>query len=193
MRFREFLRVAVLLFGGAATALAVVSVLGATRADDRTLLVVALGWWVVSAVAGLWLGRRMAVTPGIARLLAGARATTTLPELEPGAVLFNRLWPLALVAVAAGGVGFVIPQVPVIATGYALMAALAWRRQASAVAAIEDRDGVQFWFDRSSPFGPPRLLRLPGLRKIEPQPSSASASSADRAPATSAYSPPGPP
>ena len=36
--------------------------------------------------------------------------------------------------------------------------------------AIEERDGVEFWFDRSSPFGPPQLLRLPGLRKIEPEP-----------------------
>jgi hypothetical protein len=191
MRFREFLRVAVLLYGGAGTALAVVSVIGASRVDDRVLLGVGLLWWLAAVVTGLWLGRRMGATPGIARLLAGARATTTLPELEPGAVLFNRLWPLALVAVAAGGVGFVVPQVPAVATGYALLAALAWRRQSSAVAAIEDRDGVQFWFDRSSPFGPPRLLRLPGLRRIEPQPPSPSASAGDRAPATSAYSPPG--
>jgi hypothetical protein len=163
---------------------------GATRADDRTLLGVALGWWLVSVLIGLWLGRRAAASPGIARLLANARSTTTLPELEPGAVLFNRLWPLAVVAVAAGGVGFFIAQVPAIATGYALLAALTWRRQSSAVAAIEDRDGVQFWFDRSSPFGPPRLLRLPGLRKIEPQPATSNASAADRAPATSVYSPP---
>ena len=33
MRFRDFLRVSVILFGGAATALAVVSVAGAARAD----------------------------------------------------------------------------------------------------------------------------------------------------------------
>jgi hypothetical protein len=190
MRFRDFLRVSVLLFGGAGTALAVVSVLGAARADDTVLLGVALGWWLVSVLLGLWLGRRISASPGIARLLADARSTTTLPELEPGAVLFNRLWPLAVVAVAAGGIGFLIPQVPAIATGSALLAALTWRRQSSAVAAIEDRDGVQFWFDRSSPFGPPRLLRLPGLRKIEPQPASANASAAGRAPARSTYSPP---
>jgi hypothetical protein len=190
MRFRDFLRVAVLLFGGAGTALAAVSIVGIARNDDRVLLGVALGWWLAGVLLGLWLGRRGAATPGIARLLAGARSTTTLPELEPGAVLFNRLWPLAMVAVAAGAVGVFIPQVPAIATGYALLAALTWRRQASAVAAIEDRDGVQFWFDRSSPFGPPRLLRLPGLRKIEPQPASASASAGDRAPASSVYSPP---
>jgi hypothetical protein len=28
---------------------------------------------------------------------------------------------------------------------------------------------VEFWFDRSAPYGAPRLLRLPGVRKIEPQ------------------------
>ena len=172
MRFREFLRVAVLLFGGAATALAVVSVVGATRSDDNVLLFVALGWWLVAAAAGLWVGRQLRATPGIARLLAGARATTSLPELEPGSVLFNRLWPLAVFAVGAGAIGFFLPQVPAVATGYALLVALSWRRQASAVAAIEDRDGVQFWFDRSSPFRAPRLLRLPGLRKIEPLPGS---------------------
>ena len=30
------------------------------------------------------------------------------------------------------------------------------------------RDGVRFYFDRTPPFGSPRLLRTPGLRKIEP-------------------------
>ena len=38
MRFRDFLRVAVLLFGGAATALAVVSLIGASRTGDTVLL-----------------------------------------------------------------------------------------------------------------------------------------------------------
>jgi hypothetical protein len=149
--------------------LAVVSVLGARRVDDNLLLIVALAWWLLSAAVGLWLGRRLAATPGIGKLLADARSTTTLPELAPGAVLFNRLWPLAVLAVAAGAIGFFIPQVPAIATGYALLVALWWRKQSSAVQAIEDRDGVQFWFDRTSPFGGPRLLRLPGMRKIEPQ------------------------
>jgi hypothetical protein len=168
MRFREFLRVAVLLFGGAATALAVVSVLSATRDDDTSLILFAAGWWVAAAVLGLWFGRGASTTAGIARLLSGARSSTSLPELEPGTVLFNRLWPLALIAVVAGGLGFLVPQVPVVATGYALIAALSWRRQHAAVAAIELRDGVEFWFDRSSPFKQPRLVRVPGLRKIAP-------------------------
>jgi hypothetical protein len=168
VRFRDFLRVAVLLFGGAATALAVVSVVGATREDTNTLVYVAAGWWVASAIAGLWLGRRLVATPGIAGLLASARRTNTLPELEPGTVMFNRLWPLAVLAIASGVIGFFFPQVPVIATGYCLLMALLWRNQHRAVAAIEGRDGVEFWFDKTSPFGAPKLLRLPGLRKIEP-------------------------
>src|SRR4051794_10157303 len=170
MRFREFLRVAVLLFGGAATALAVVSIVGIARDSDTGLAIFALTWWLGAAVLGLWLGRRMAATPGIARLLVSARTTPTLPELEPGSVLFNRLWPLAVLAVASGALGFFIPQVPAIATGYSPLAALWWRRQSAAGAAPGARDGVQFWFERASPFGGPRLVRTPGLSRIEPVP-----------------------
>jgi hypothetical protein len=169
MRFRDFLRMAVLLFGGAATALAVVSIVGAARDSDTTLALVAVGWWAAAAIIGLYLGRGASTTAGIARLLAGARSSTSLPELEPGAVMFNRMWALGAITLVAGGAGFFFPQVPAIATGYALIAALSWRRQHAAVAAIELRDGVEFWFDRSSPFGGPRLLRLQGMRKIEPQ------------------------
>jgi hypothetical protein len=172
MRFRELLRSAVLLFAGAASALAVISIYGTTQQEDNTLLYVALGWWLVAAVAGLWMGRRLRTTPGIAGLLADARSTTSLPELEPGSVMFNRLWPLGVFAIAAAAIGLALPSVPVVATGYALLVALSWRRQASAVEAIEHRDGVEYWLERSSPFRPPRLVRVPGLRKIEPQPGS---------------------
>ena len=168
MRFREFLRVSVLIYAAAATALAIVSVVGATREDTNTLVYVAGVWWCVAVLAGLWLGRRPETTEGIGNLLAGARATNSLPELEPGAILFNRLWPVAVATVLAGAIGFFFAQVPVVATGFFLLVALLWRRQASAVEAIEGRDGAEFWFDRTSPFGPPKLLRLPGLRRIEP-------------------------
>lgn len=168
MRFTDFLRTAVLLFGGAATALAAVSVAGAAAEDDRTLIYFSLGWWLVAALTGLWLGRREAVTAGIGRLLASARAATSMPEQEPGAVLFNRLWALALFTVVAGGLAFLIPQVPAIGTGYALVLALAWRKQARAVEAIELRDGVQFHVERTSPFKPTQLTRTAGLRKLEP-------------------------
>jgi hypothetical protein len=168
VRFRDFLRVSVLIYAAAATALAVVSIVGGTRADTNTLVYVAAVWWCVAVLAGLWIGRRPQTTEGIGTLLADARSTNSLPELEPAAVIFNRLWPVAVVTVLAGLVGFFVPQVPVIATGFFLLVALLWRRQSSAVEAIEGRDGVEFWFDRTSPFGPPKLLRLPGLRRIEP-------------------------
>ena len=168
MRFRDFLRVSVLIYGGAATALAVISGGGATHEDDNTLVYVAAVRWCVAVLAGLWLGHRPETTEGIGRLLAEARSTNSLPELEPGAVMFNRLWPVLVATVLAGAVGFFFPQVPVVATGFFLLVALLWRRQSSAVQAIEGRDGIEFWFDRTSPLGPPRLLRLPGLRRIEP-------------------------
>jgi len=168
MRFRDFLRVSVLLFAASGTALAVISVVGAAGSDTNTLVYVAAVWWCLAILAGLWLGRRPQASAGIAGLLAEARRTNTLPEQEPGAVMFNRLWPLAVITVLSGVVGFFVPQVPVVATGFCLLVALLLRRQSSAVAAIESRDGIEFWFDKSSPFGPPRLLRLPGLRRVEP-------------------------
>jgi hypothetical protein len=170
VRFRDLLRTSVLLFGGAATALAVVSVVGAARADTNTLVYVAAIWWCLATLAGLWLGGRADTTTAIAKLLADSRQANTLPELEPGTVLFNRLWPLVVLALASALIGFFFPQVPAVATGYCLLVALLWRKQARAVEAIEGRDGVEFWLDKSSPFGGPKLLRLPGLRKVAPEP-----------------------
>jgi hypothetical protein len=168
VRFRDLLRVSVLLFGGAATALALVSVVGAAEEDTNTLVYVAAVWWCLATLAGLWLGRREMTAPGIANLLAEARRTNTLPELEPGTVMFNRLWPLIVLATGSAVIGFFVPQVPAVATGYCLLVALLWRKQSRAVEAIEGRDGVEFWLDKTSPFGRPRLLRLPGLRRVEP-------------------------
>ncbi len=168
MRFTDFLKVAVLLFGGAGTALALATIASTGAEDDRLVIFVGVSWWVVAALGGLWLGRRMAPTPGIERLLAGARTTNTLPEVEPGAIVFNRLWPLAVFTIVSGAAAPFVPQVPAIAAGYAIGVALTWRKQSAGVQAIEDRDGVRFYFDQTSPFGAPKLLRTPGLRKVEP-------------------------
>jgi len=168
MRFTEFLRTSILLFAGAATALAAVAVAGAQSDDDTTLLYVAVGWWVVSAVAGLWIGRRVETSQGIGRLLADARHSPTLPEQEPGRTMINRLWPLIIATAAAAAIAFLIPQVPAIGAGYALLVALAWRKQSRAVAAIEDRDGVRFYVERTPPLKPLQLVRTPWMRRIEP-------------------------
>jgi hypothetical protein len=54
--------------------------------------------------------------------------------------------------------------VPAVAAGFAIIWALAWRRQASAVAAIEERDGARFYVAHTSPLRPIRLVRTPGFR-----------------------------
>jgi hypothetical protein len=170
VRFGDFLRVAVLLFAGAATACAAVALAGANAKQDNALLYVAVGWWVVATLLGGWLGRGAQAAEGIARLLADARSTQTLPEVEPGRIVFNRLWTVILLAIASGGVAWLLPQIPAIAAGFFLLAALWWRRQPSAVMAIEERDGVRFYIERTSPVEPTKLIRTPGLRKNEPAP-----------------------
>jgi hypothetical protein len=175
MRFTDFLRVAVLLFAGAATALAIVAIAGAQSKDDTALLYVAVGWWIASAIGGLWIGRRGATSQGIGRLLAEARHSPTLPEQEPGRTVVNRLWPLIIALAAAAGIAFLLPQVPAIGAGYALLVALMWRKQSRAVAAIEDRDGVRFYVERTPPLKPLKLVRTPWMRRIEPTDSRLSA------------------
>src|SRR4051794_22697964 len=175
MRFTDFLRTAVLLFAAAATALAAVSIAGASADDNTTLLYIAVAWWIVAAIAGLWMGRLPETTQGIGTLLANARHSPTLPEVEPGRTVVNRLWPLIIVIAAAAAIAFLIPQVPAIGAGYALGAALAWRKQARAVAAIEDRDGIRFYVERTAPLKPTQLVRTPWMRRIEPTDSRISA------------------
>jgi hypothetical protein len=168
MRFPDFLRTAVLLFAGAATALAAATIAAATADDNRLLISVSLGWWALSTLIGGYLGRRRSASAAIEQLMANARASSAVPELEPGTILFNRLWPLALFTIGGGGVAFLLPQVPAFATGFALILALLWRNQASAVEAVEGRDGVQFYVDSGSPFRATQLIRTPGFQRIEP-------------------------
>lgn len=168
MRFTDLLRTSVLLFAGAATALAAVTIAAASSDDNRTLLYVALGWWVVAAGIGLWLGRRAGPTAGIERMMAQARTTHALPELEPGTIVVSRLWPLGAVTIVAGLLAVWLPQVPAAGAGYGLIWALAWRKQAAAVAAVEERDGVRFYVEPGSALKPTRLIRTPWLRRIEP-------------------------
>ena len=163
MRFGDFLKATVLLSAGSATLLATLTILGITREDDRTVIYVTAGWWVLATLYGGWLGRRAETSAPIARLLAGAKSRTTLPELNPGTSLLNRLWPLLVATIGATIASFVEPQVASVAAGFTIIWALAWRRQERAVLAIEERDGVRFYVDRTSPFSPIQLIRTPGF------------------------------
>jgi hypothetical protein len=164
MRFPEFLRITVLISAAAASVLAVVTVAGANGTGDDLVVPVAAGWWVAAVLIGVWLGRRAETSQPIASLLASARMQMTLPELHPGRTVLNRLWPLLFSTIGAGALAFVLPQVPAVATGFAIIWALAWRRQSSAVTAIEERDGARFYIERTSPLQPIRLVRTPGFR-----------------------------
>jgi len=159
----------VLLSAGAATALAAVTVIAASSRSDTQLAEVAVGWWLIAAAIGMRLGRRAQTNPPIARLLAGARASSTLPEHHPSAILLNRLWPLAAFTLLSGGLAFLAPQIPGIAAGFAIIWALAWRRQDAAVAAIEERDGATFFVRRTSPVRPMELVRTPGFKTARPE------------------------
>jgi hypothetical protein len=162
------LKTTVLLSAGAATTLAVITVLAASSDAEPTVVFVVAGWGVVAAIVGIVTGRGGRVSPAIGRLLASARMATTLPEIRPGSVVFNRLWPLVICTVAAGALAFVAPQVPGIATGFAIIWAFAWRGQDRAVTAIEERDGVTFYIEPTSPFRPIQLVRTPGFRREVP-------------------------
>ena len=164
MRFVDFLKATVMLSAASATFLATLTVLTVREELDAALMEVAIGWWLAAALLGGWLGRRNDASPPIARLLADARMQMSLPEMRPGVTLINRLWPLLISTVGAAALGVFVPQVPAVATGFAIIWALAWRRQEAAVAAIEDRDGFRFYVDRTPPFEPIRLIRTPGLR-----------------------------
>ena len=162
MRYTDFLKTTVLLTAGEATALGAVTVAAASRRGDTTTIVFSLIWWAVATLVGAWIGRRTKPSEQIRALLASARTSRALPEMRPGAVLLNRLWPLGVSALIAAGISWLYPQVAGVATGCAILVALAWRKQESAVTAIEGRDGVQFYVIATSPFQAMTLVRIPG-------------------------------
>ena len=168
MRFVDLLKTTVMLSAAAATMLAVITVIGATHDRNDTLVLIGAGWWLAAALIGILFGRRDRVTAPIGRLLADAKQATMLPEHRPAAVILNRLWPLLASTVAAGAIGFIFPQVPAVACGFAVIWALAWRRQDAAVLAIEERDGVSYYVERTSPVRPMQLVRTPGFRREVP-------------------------
>jgi hypothetical protein len=164
VRFPEFLRMTVVLSAAAATVLAALTLAGAAGSGEELAALVGAGWWAAAAALGCWLGRRAEASPPIATLLASARTRASLPEIGPARIVLNRLWPLLLATLGAGAVSFLWPQVPAVGAGFAIIWALAWRRQAAAVRAIEERDGARFYIERTSPLQPIRLVRTPGFR-----------------------------
>lgn len=151
---------------GGATALAALAIRAVALEDDATLLVFCLSWWALAALTGVWLGSSRDTLPAIARLLAGARSTSTLPEQKAVWVVLNRLWPLFALLALSAALAWLFPQIPAVGAGFLTIWALYWRRQEAAVTAVEDRDGVAFYVERTSPWKPMQLVRTPGYRRI---------------------------
>jgi hypothetical protein len=164
VRFTDFLKTTILLTAGEATALGAVTVVAAGSEDNTVTIIFSLAWWAIAAIIGIWIGRTERPTARIASLLAEARSSRALPEVRPAAVLVNRLWPLGVSALIAAGISWLYPQVASVATGYAILVALAWRRQEAAVSAIEGRDGARFYVVPTSPLSGISLMRTPGYR-----------------------------
>jgi hypothetical protein len=163
MLFVDLLRLTVLLIGGAASVLGLLTVVAANQDADYATVYFAGGWWVIAVAAGIVLGRSGRAAQAMGRALAGARTSTSLPTESAGRVAFQRLWPIGVFAIVAGGLAWIWPQVTGVGAGFAILNSLAWRGRERAVTAIEERDGVRFYVEPSSAFSPVKLIRTPGL------------------------------
>ena len=89
------------------------SIAGVVRDDDRALLYVALGWWLLAAVAGLWLGRRPVATAEHRRPARGrAQDQRRCPSWSRARSSSTASGRSSCSTVVAGAIGFLIPQVP---------------------------------------------------------------------------------
>jgi hypothetical protein len=168
MQYKDLLRGTVLLIAVEATALAAIAAIAVNSTGDDILAALTLGWWIAALGAGIWLGRPARTREALAGPLSAARTATQLPSESPARIALARLWPIGLFAILTGAAGALWPQVPAIATGFALAVASAWRNREAAVTAVEERDGVCFYVEHGSAFDPVRLIRTPGLMRGAP-------------------------
>ncbi len=166
MPYTDLLRVTVFLTGAEATALAAITALSAGREEDTTTFLVAVAWWLVAVVVGLYLGRPSRAADALRDTLASAKTATSLPPETPARIAVARLWPIGVTALVAGALGIFFPGVAAIGAGYALLVSLAWHSREAAVLAIEQRDGVKFYVVPNSALRPIQLVRTPGLRTV---------------------------
>jgi hypothetical protein len=162
--YTELLRLTVIVAAAEATALAAISAISVGGEPGPTTIIVAIAWWLISLIIGIWLGRPDRAREDVREPLAKARMATQLPSESPARIAVQRLWPIAVTAIIAGGLGLFFPGVAIIGTGYALIVSLSWRTREAAVQAIEERDGVRFYVVPNSALKPIELVRTPGLR-----------------------------
>ena len=164
MPYTDLLRFTVVVTAAEATALGAISAISVGGEPSATTVIVALAWWAIALILGFWLGRPERAREDMRVPLARARMATSLPSQAPARIAAQRLWPILLTAVLAGGLGLFFPGVAIIGTGYALIVSLSWHTREAAVLAIEERDGVRFFVVPGSALKPIELVRTPGLR-----------------------------
>jgi hypothetical protein len=144
--------------------LGAISAISVGGEPSATTAIVAIAWWLIAIILGFWMGRPERACEDMREPLARARMATSLPSESPARISIQRLWPIAITAILAGGIGLFFPGVAIIGTGYALIVSLAWHTREAAVLAIEERDGVRFFVVPNSALRPIQLVRTPGLR-----------------------------
>jgi hypothetical protein len=164
MPYTDLLRTTVFITGAEATILGAISAIAVGGEPSPTTVIVAIAWWAIAIILGFWLGRPDRAREDMRGPLAKAKTATSLPTESPARITAQRLWPVAVTAIIAGGLGLFFPGVAIIGTGYALIVSLAWHTREAAVAAIEERDGVRFYVVPGSALKPIELVRTPGLR-----------------------------
>ncbi len=164
MPYTDLLRTTVFITGAEATVLGAISAISVGGEPSPTTLIVAVAWWLIAIILGFWLGRPDRAREDMREPLARARMATSLPTETPARITLQRLWPIAVTAIIAGGLGLFFPGVAIIGTGYALIVSLGWHTREAAVVAIEQRDGVRFYVVPNSALRPIELVRTPGLR-----------------------------
>ena len=123
------------------------------------------GGWSASLI-GAFLGRRAqthaADRPAARRRAARDDAARAPPGRRDRSTGCGRCWSRRARRSARWAR---LPAGPGDRRGFAIIWALAWRRQDGRGGRIEERDGVAFYVERTSPLQPMQLVRTPGLRR----------------------------
>src|SRR5947208_14203955 len=170
MLFVDLLRLTVLLIAGAASVLGLVTVIAADQNADYAVVYFSGVWWLIAAIGGISLGGSRRSGEAMGKALSAARTSTSLPTESAGRIAFQRLWPIGLFAIVAGGLAVLWPQVTGVGAGFAILNALAWRGRERPVTAVEGRDGAPFYVDPGSALSPANLTRTPGPGTYRPPP-----------------------
>ena len=137
----------------------------AAHGDDRRRLVGAS-----RRVIGVLMGRRAAASPPIARLLARRQDASACCRRSARCASCSRGCGRCCSRPSSPAASrCVAPQIPAVATGFAMIWALAWRQQHAAIVAIERRDGVRFYVDQTLAAGSrSRSAARPGFKAYLP-------------------------